>query len=625
MEEIFTETMSETLVESDELVEETFTEPMSETSVESDELVEETATEVTATEATETEVTETEATETEVPEGAFGDLTIDLVPTLIPEGATMGAPGSVDVTITNEGNQPVVGGVDVDLYVSSDSQLNTRVLPRTGIEVNDGFLTTEDIELGVLDAGESQTFTIDYENVTSFVPPGSQFLIAQIDGESLGEEQDIDLTNNVDFDLVSAPNTDVVLDWMATGMNMTSNQYLFDEFEEVGAAPPEGTRAGAMLAASMFNAYGGVTGEYQPYAIDLENIGMSPEGASAESAIAGAAYTVLSELFPEQEDQLRLQMENSMEEIEADPISEMLGMAYGQRVAQELLKLRADELEVDDPDNYEFVSLDENDDFFWDPEDNGLDISVGAGYADDADPWAISSTDDILALASPNPRDSTEYLSDLEAVAAFGGAADTETTEIMRTEDQTEIAKFYFVDRGDSYKPNKHLNHILSDISIEEGLSVAENVENFFLVNVALADAVQVAWDAKYTHQIPRPSQPINDLIDPEWEPFLENPPFPDFVSGHGTMGYTFATVAESIFGEDYAMEVVSPDIPGVVRELDSFAELADEFAFSRVYAGVHTIEGAVTDTATYGREIGSQVLENLLPLTEPATEEATV
>ena len=556
---------------------------------------------------------------------SFGDLTIDLVPTLIPEGATKDAPGSVDVTITNEGNKSVVGDVDVDLFVSSDSQLNTRVLPRTGIVVNDGLLATETLKLNTLEAGESATFTIDYANNKSFVPPGSQFLIARINEESVGEEQDANLLNNSDFELVSAPNTDVVLDWMATGMNVVSNQFLFDEFEEVGAAPPEGTRAGAMLTASMFNAYGGVTGEFQPYAIDLDNIDMSPEGASAEAAIAGAAYTVLSELFPEQQDQLQMQMESSIEEIQDDPIAQMLGLAYGQRVAQELLDLRADELEVDDPDNYPFVSNDPNDDFFWSPEDNGSGIAVGAGYADDAEPWAITSTDDIVALASPNDRDSAEFIADLQAVAALGGAANTETTNILRTDDQTEIAKFYFVDRGDSYKPNKHLNHIFADQAIIQDFTLAENVKNFFLVNVALADAVQVAWDAKYTFQVPRPSQPIQELIDDQWEPFLEDPPFPDYVSGHGTMAYAFAEVATSILGENYALSVSSPDIPGVQRDLDSIDDLADEFALSRIYAGVHTIEGAVTDTEVYGTEVGRQTLELLTPLFEPATEEVAI
>ena len=32
----------------------------------------------------------------------------------------------------------------------------------------------------------------------------------------------------------------------------------------------------------------------------------------------------------------------------------------------------------------------------------------------------------------------------------------------------TKISKFFFVSRGDSYKPNKHLNHIVKDSLIAE-------------------------------------------------------------------------------------------------------------------------------------------------------------
>ncbi|MGF1479631.1 MAG: hypothetical protein ACFB4I_09085 [Cyanophyceae cyanobacterium] len=547
------------------------------------------------------------------------DLAIEIESFDLPDGVTMGDPGEVTVSITNVGDRRVGGRVDLNLYASSDSVINTRVLERTEKEVNDGLLTTvEGVRLRGLRPGESRTVTIDYENITSYVPPGSYYLIAEIDGDSLRPRQDSNPDNNFDAELVSSPNTDVVLDWMATGMNLSSNEYLYDEFEEVGAAPPQGTRAGAFLASSMYNVYAGITGEFEAYGIDLSEINMSTEGISLEAAIAGAAYTSLAELFPEQRDQLNEQLGSSIDEIEADPAAEMMGMAYGMRVAKELLLSREDELETDDPDNYPFESLDPNDPFFWGPDDNGSGISVGAGYGNDAEPWAIDSTDEIIALSAPDPRDSEAYIQDLQAVAALGGKEDTELTTITRTPDQAEIAKFYFIDRGDSYKPNKHLNHMLAEISIREELSLEDNIQAFFLTNIALADAIQVAWDAKYTHQIPRPSQPIKELLDPEWENFLEDPPFPDYVSGHGTMVMAVAPIWEELFGENYAFDVVSPDTPGIVRSVESFEQLAEEFAFSRVFSGVHTIKGAVTDTQIFGEAVAEQVLAKLAPDVEP-------
>ncbi|MEO1006387.1 MAG: hypothetical protein AAFW67_11175, partial [Cyanobacteria bacterium J06638_38] len=451
-------------------------------------------------------------------EGApIGDLSLEIEGTTLPESATeLGSPGSIDLLITNEGEKTIDGTVDLNLFVSSDKKINTRILPLTGKEVQDGLIgTLEDADLGGLEPGDSKTITMEYENITSFVPPGSQFLIAEIDEESLGEGQDVVTENNSAETLVSLPGTDVVLDWQTTGANLTTNQFLFDELADVGAAPPQGTRAGALLSASMFNAFAGVTGEFDPYVIDLDAIEMSPEGASVEAAIAGASFTVLNELYPEQRDILETQMDLSLDEIQDDPAAEMLGVTYGSLVAKELLETREDEFasfeDPLDPDNSEFIPLDPEDPFFWTPDDNGAGVAVGAQYGDTAIPYAIESSEAIVDLISPDAPDSPEFLADLQAVAALGGAEDTEATTILRTDDQSEIAKFFFVDRGDSYKPNKHINHIAQEISIDQGFDLKENVELFFKLNTALADAVIVTWDAKYNEQYPRPSQPINE------------------------------------------------------------------------------------------------------------------
>ncbi len=572
--------------------------------------------------ATAPEAPETEAEPFE--EGApVSDLSLEIESTTLPESATeLGSPGSVDVTITNEGDKTVDGTVDVNLFVSSDKKINTRVLPLTGKEVQDGLLTTlEDADLGGLEPGDSKTVTVEYDNITSFVPPGSQFLIAEIDEESLGEGQDVVPENNSEETLVSLPGTDVVLDWQTVGANLTTNQFLFDKLPDVGAAPPQGTRNGALLSASIFNAFAGVTGEFDPYVIDLDAIEMSPEGASVEAAIVGAAATVLSEVYPEQQDIIDAQIDLSLDEIQDDPGAEMIGMTYGSKVAQELLDIRADEFasfpDPLDPDNSEFIPLDAEDPFFWSPEDNGTGIAVGAQYGDTAIPYAIESSEAIVDLISPDAPDSPEFRADLEAVAALGGAEDTELTKILRTDDQSEIAKFFFVDRGDSYKPNKHINHIAQEISIDQGFDLKDNVELFFKLNLALADAVIVTWDAKYNEQYPRPSQPINeDLgIDPEWKAFLEEPAFPDWISGHSTMAYAAEAVFEQQFGDIGTFGVVSPDTPGIEREFDNFDELFDEFSLSRVFAGVHTIDGAFTDPDVAGTAVGEEVLATLDPL----------
>ncbi|MGB3650167.1 MAG: hypothetical protein WBA41_03035 [Rivularia sp. (in: cyanobacteria)] len=536
----------------------------------------------------------------------------------LPDTVEMGDRGHVEVTITNESDEIVTGAKDIRLYVSADKVINQRLLPDTNQLVNDGLLTNQEVTLQDLQPGESQTFTLGYDNNTSYVMPGAYFLIAQLD--ALNDSDSDTSTNPTVSELVSIPGTDVIIDWNAIASNAAATQYKYDSFLNVGAAPPETTRAAAMLHAAIYDAVNGIKGGYEPYAVDIE----APENASAEAAVVGAGYTVLSELFPEQIDIFDLQKEKSLDEI-SDGISEDYGYAYGKAVARELLALREDELDVDDPDNYYPFNPPQTE-TVWQPGEDG--IAVGAGYGNDAQTWAISSSDEYLPDGPP-PFGSDEYARQLEEVRVLGGKKDTELTEIIRTPEQSEIAEFWLNDRGDSYKPGKHWNHIAEQIAVREGNSLEENARLFVQLNTAVADAVIVAWDAKYTYLDPRPVTDITGLyaidgredtvVDPEWESFVETPPFPDYISGHATIGGAAAPVLASYYGEDFEFPAVSPDLPGIVRFYDSFQDAAIENAESRVFGGVHTFDSGVGEALPTGNAIGDFVVDNIAqPIVEP-------
>lgn len=539
------------------------------------------------------------------------DLNIEFNQINLPDTLEMGDQGSVEFSITNEGSQIASGTTSINLFTSSDQEINTRLLPDTGQLVNDGLLASQEVDLTGLRPGESQTFTLEYDNNTSYVAPAAYTLIGELVPGN-GTNIDNNLANNQTFELVSAPGTDVVLDWNATGINAAANHFRYDLVPEVGAAPPQTTRTAAMLHAAIYDAVNGIEGTFNPYAIDLE----APEGASTEAAVVGAGYTILSELFPEQIDTFDLQKDYSLAEI-ADGHSENDGFAYGQAVATELLALRADELDVEDPDNYPYNPPEgEN---VWRPGEDG--IAVGAGYGNDAITWGILSSDDFLP-DGPSELGSNEYAQQLEQVRLLGGKEDTALTEITRTPEQSEIAEFWLNDRGDSYKPGKHWNHIAEEIAVGEGNTLAENARLFLQLNTAVADAVIVAWDAKYTYTDPRPVTDITGLyaidgrqdtiVDPEWESFVETPPFPDYISGHATIGGAAALVLSSFFGEDFDFTAVSPDLPGVVRSYDSFQDAAIENANSRLYGGVHPFEAGVGEALPVGNAIGEFVVANI-------------
>ncbi|MEO0500926.1 MAG: phosphoesterase, partial [Pseudomonadota bacterium] len=90
--------------------------------------------------------------------------------------------------------------------------------------MNDGLLTTEEVDITGLRPGESQTFTIEYANNTSYVAPAAYTLISEVVPEN---NTDPNLLNNQTFELVSAPGTDVVLDWNATAINAAANHFRF--------------------------------------------------------------------------------------------------------------------------------------------------------------------------------------------------------------------------------------------------------------------------------------------------------------------------------------------------------------------------------------------------------------
>jgi len=67
----------------------------------------------------------------------------------------------------------------------------------------------------------------------------------------------------------------------------------------------------------------------------------------------------------------------------------------------------------------------------------------------------------------------------------------------------------------------------------------AQNAELFGVLNTGLADAGIAAWDTKYVYEQIRPITAIreadkdnnpNTTADPNWEPLLDTPDFPDYI-----------------------------------------------------------------------------------------------
>ena len=134
----------------------------------------------------------------------------------------------------------------------------------------------------------------------------------------------------------------------------------------------------------------------------------------------------------------------------------------------------------------------------------------------------------------------------------------------------------------------------------------------YCLVSVAIFDVIIAAWYEKYKSNYILTITAIQQSIAPEWQPVLQTPPFPEYVSGHSVISMAAAVVLTHIYGDQfhYTDNVeLSYGLPK--RSFHSFMDAANEAAISRLYGGIHFRE-AIENGKTLGKNVGGHVLERV-------------
>ena len=123
-----------------------------------------------------------------------------------------------------------------------------------------------------------------------------------------------------------------------------------------------------------------------------------------------------------------------------------------------------------------------------------------------------------------------------------------------RTAEQTEIG-YFWADSGPvlwqnalRYISGKYLNDI------------GDSARMFALAEAALADAQIACWDSKYFYNFWRPITAIRlgdqdgnpaTEVDPDWQPLINTPNFPEYPSGHADISGAVSHVLRLFFGRD--------------------------------------------------------------------------
>jgi hypothetical protein len=367
-----------------------------------------------------------------------------------------------------------------------------------------------------------------------------------------------------------------------------------------GTAPPRASRTLAIMHIAIYDAVNSIAKSHRPYHF-AEN---APATLSKRAAVAAAAHATLSALYPAYEEDLDDEFDDAVSDIPEGEDKEdaiLLGIA----AAADILALRED-----DPDGTEAPGQAPNSGpGVWEPTLPGFANYLLPGWAE-MPPFTMRSPDQFRRPAPP-ALNSGQYTRAYNEVKSLGAKNST-----TRTADQTEIALFW-ADGPRTVTPPGHWNVIAQTVSDDEELTLAENARLFAHLNLALADAAIAAWDMKWEYYFWRPVTAIHNAADdgnrdtapdPAWEPLINTPPFPGYVSGHSTFSDAAATVLAHWFGDKTSFSTGSDGLPGTIRFFDRFSEAADEAGRSRIYGGIHCF----LDDGT-GQKAGSQLAKQVV------------
>ena len=79
--------------------------------------------------------------------------------------------------------------------------------------------------------------------------------------------------------------------------------------------------------------------------------------------------------------------------------------------------------------------------------------------------------------------------------------------------------------------PGGHWIGITKIATQKANLSLIETIYTYTLVSIGLFDSFIVCWDEKWRSILVRPETLINQFIDRDWIPYLQTPPFPEYLS----------------------------------------------------------------------------------------------
>jgi hypothetical protein len=375
----------------------------------------------------------------------------------------------------------------------------------------------------------------------------------------------------------------VVSDWNVIALRTLAG--------DSGKAPQEWGLYLGFIHAAIYDAVVGVKGRYEPYRFPVH----APRHTSATAAAAAAGHRILATYSPYAKSALDASLAATLAGV-PDGTAKTNGIAFGERAAQNIIDLRAD-------DGRTARVL------FTKPPAPGVWRPTAPAFLPMAIPWLGQVTPLLVRsttqFAPPPPPalTSRRYAKDFAEVKAYGSAKST-----VRTPQETANARFF------SGSAALQIEATLRDQVSRRGLDLVDAARVFAAANMALSDAISTTWHAKLFYGVWRPSTAIHladtdgnaaTKADPGWTPLLTNPPYPDYVSGYNTVIGSVTGVLDELFGQPLNLTLISTAVPGEVRHYATGAALRADVVSARVWQGIHFRFADIG-----GRDVGLRVAD---------------
>ena len=307
-----------------------------------------------------------------------------------------------------------------------------------------------------------------------------------------------------------------VTDWDAVGAQAYSAAAL---------SPAEGHTIFAYVAIAVYDSVMAVKGGYEPFAVDVD----APAGASAEAAVATAAHRILVHYLPAQAATIIDPAYNASLASIPDGQAKTDGMATGENVAGDLIRLRADDgfratVPPYVPPNPPIPGV-------WIPT---APTPPGGLYLGLMQPFSLDSADQFRPAGPPALR-TKKWAREYNEVKEIGSSTST-----TRTAEQTLAARFW------AEAPVQQARGALRKFVLDHQLDIVGAARFMAMVSVTLADANIACFDAKYHFAFWRPITAIRagdtdgnaaTIGDPVWSPLLPvTPNHPDYPSVHSCL-----------------------------------------------------------------------------------------